>query len=250
MKIRELLDIVANLADTHNIHTPYIVGGIPRNIILDVLNNLHDIDLTTGYDDVHQLADLLASYLGVEAKLMKDGHKKIVYEGISIDFSSNFKYENISEILAKVGIKDPDELTKETYSRDFTVNTLLLPLDFSRVIDLTGKGIDDVQAKIIRCPVDPDLAMKESPIRMLRSFYYAAKYDLKVSDDVIEAVKRNLVLLKQVNRHYAGEKINEILRFKPEMLEQLIEVGITKVVPLTKDLSRALIKSKRLLDVI
>lgn len=246
VKLREVLNVLQRVADEYEINTPYIVGGIPRNVILNILNNLNDVDITTGSEDIHRLADLFAHQLGVEAKILKDGHKKVIYEGISIDFSSNFRYDNIDEILDSLGVANITDLKRETFSRDFTINTLLLPLDFSQIIDLTGKGVDDVRSKLIRCPVDCALAFTSSPIRMLRAFYYGAKYGLVIDDSVKNAVVEHLDLFKEIDRQYASEKINQIIKMKPEMIDEMVELGVLQHIPLTKELSDFLIRKKKL----
>jgi len=246
MKLAEILNVLQGVADQNGLSKPYVVGGIPRNIILDILDNLNDVDITTGSADIDELADLFAEALGVEAKVLKDGHKKVIFEGISIDFSSNFMYPNIDEMLSDMGVTEINDLARETYSRDFTVNTLLTPLDFSSIIDLTGKGVSDVNERLLRCPVDCNLAFKHSPIRIIRAFYYSAKYDLALSGDVQKAVVNNLDLLAGVSKQYMGDKVNKIVEMKPSVLSTMIELGVLHKVPMTKELSKALIKNRQI----
>lgn len=250
MTLKELLQILGEVAVQNGINPPYIVGGIPRDIILDKLTKVNDIDITTGNEDVHRLANLFAQKLGVEAKTMKDGHKKVVYDGISVDFSSNFTYDNIDDILRGMRVEEINGLVRETYSRDFTANTLLIPLDFSRVIDITGKGIEDVRGKILRCPVRCGLAFEASPMRIIRAFYYSAKHDFKIPENMRHTIANNLELLKEVDDKYKSDKISEVLRDEPKMINDLIELGVLQHVPLTKEISRMLIDQKRLTEVL
>ena len=163
---------------------------------------------------------------------------------------SSFMYPNIDDILEDMGIDEVNDLTRETFSRDFTVNTLLTPLDFSRIIDLTGNGVSDVRSRLLRCPVDCDLAFKHSPIRMIRAFYYSARYDLTISDEIKKGVANNLDLLKNVSRKYMADKVNKIIETKPKVLDDMIELGVLSKVPMTKELSKVLIKNKQLSTVI
>lgn len=250
MALRELLQILGETAKLNKLRTPYIVGGIPRDILLDSLEDLHDVDITTGSEDINKLAELFAQKLGTTSKEMKDGHHKVIKDGIAFDFSSNFQYENIDDLLAKRGMFRPSNLMRETYSRDFTVNTLLVPLNFSQIFDLTGMGKNDIESKILRCPADCDASFKASPIRIIRAFYYSAKYGFKISDDIKEAIKNNLDLIPGIEKRYVMEKINYVIDKNPDMLNEMIELGVISKVPMTKDLSRALIKAKKLLGVI
>lgn len=250
MALKDLLKILGDVAKQNSIHVPYVVGGIPRDMVLDKIVNLNDIDITTGYDDIHRLADLFAKRLNVSPKIFKDGHKKITYDKYTFDFSSNFIDPDIINILSSIKIKTNNYLIKETYSRDFTINTLLVPLDFSTIIDITKKGLDDCNNKILRCPIDPVLTIKASPNRIIRTIYYAAKYDLTIDPSLTDAIKNNSILLKEVSPKYSTEKISQSLDLKPELLDTIIEIGILHHIPLTTNISDKLIKAKKLLEVI
>lgn len=250
MALKDLLDLLSEIAKENRLRTPYIVGGIPRDLLLGQLTEVNDVDITTGSEDVAELAQKFAEKTGSSVKTLKDGHKKVVANGISFDFSSNFKYDQIGDLLARRGMFAPSDLMEETYSRDFTINSLLMPLNFSTVFDLTGMGRRDLERGIIRSPLNSEVSFKGSPIRIIRAFLYSAKYGFEISDEIKEAVKKNVGLLREVDRRYASEKVNEILRMKPEMIDQLMDLGIMSYLPLTKDLSKHLIKNKKLLKVL
>src|SRR3990172_1319539 len=173
MNLRELLDIIHAVATDNGIRVPYIVGGVPRDIFMGLMDGLNDIDLTNGESSISVLADLVGKRFGVEPATLSDGHKKVRMERFSIDFSTNQIYDNIDVLLHKRNVSTINGMVRETYSRDFTINTLMVPLDFSKIIDLTAMGKFDVQHKIIRCPVDSEVTIKASPNRIIRAFYYA-----------------------------------------------------------------------------
>jgi tRNA nucleotidyltransferase/poly(A) polymerase len=212
--------------------------------LLERVGDVHDIDITTGSQDVDVLAELFAEKLGVKVKDLAD-HKQVQVGDVTFDFSSNFIYDNIEEH----GITGGD-LEKETYSRDFTINSLLLPLDFARVVDPTNQGLKDLANGVLDCPIDCNLSFSASPNRMLRAFYYKAKYDLDFSDNVLGAIKNNLELLKEINVRYASGLINDIIREKPDMIDELIELGVLQKLPMTKYLTKVLLKKRKILDVI
>ena len=245
MNLKEILSILNEVAKENKIHTPYIVGGVPRNILLGKFNALNDVDITTGYDDVHSLADLFAKKLGLAPRVFEDGHRKVYVEHFQIDFSSHA----VSEHLGPKA-KGMSAIEKDAYSRDFTVNALFIPLDFSDIIDPTGKGVSDIHERKLNTPIDSAQVFRDSPNRIIRAFYYAAKYDLKISDEIKAAIKSNLDLLDTVKGRYSGKSIAAALREKPELLDDLIETGVLSHIPLTKDIVDILIKEKKLNKVI
>jgi tRNA nucleotidyltransferase/poly(A) polymerase len=250
MNLKELLSVVGKVASENGIREPYIVGGVPRDIALGLLDSINDIDLTNGEKDISRLADLVAARLGVEPIVLSDGHKKIRFERFSIDFSTNQIYEGIDQLLMARGLSVASNLLRETYCRDFTINTLLLPLDFSKIIDLTAMGKYDVEHRILRCPVDAAVAIEASPNRIIRAFYYAAKYSMKIDDSLKNAIRNNLNLLDKVKPKYSSDKLTEAIRFNPEIVNDLIELGVLQKIKLTKEMTDALIKAKRLADIL
>lgn len=250
MNLRELLALIHDVSEKNGIRVPYIVGGVPRDIVMGLVEGLNDIDLTNGEASIATLADLVGARLGIEPTTLSDGHKKIRVDRFSIDFSTNQIYDNIDSLLSKRGITVINGMVRETFSRDFTINTLMIPLDFSKIIDLTAMGNFDISHKIIRCPVDPVVAIRESPNRIIRAFYYSAKYGMRIDDQLKSAIKNNLDLISKVKPKYASDKLSVAIKYNAGIIDDLIEMGVLQKVRLTKDMTDQLIKAKRLADII
>jgi tRNA nucleotidyltransferase/poly(A) polymerase len=249
LTLEELLQILAVTAKEQGTATPYIVGGVPRNIVLDQLDEIKDIDITTGDSDVNVLAEAFA--LKLKKSLRTTGkHKSLIYGGVSFDFSTNFVYGNIEELVKEHNVKNPNDLTQETYSRDFTTNTLLLDLDLKSITDITGHGRLDTLNKILRCPVDCSTSFAHDPKRMLRAFHMRASYGFRLSDEVKDAIMKNASLLKTIKPQYSSQMLNNIARKNPDVLDELIEMGIMKDLPLTKYITEVLLSKRKILDVL
>ncbi len=250
MSLKEILAVVSQVAAEHGIREPMIVGGIPRDISLGSLGHLNDVDLTNGEANIAQLADLVAAKLGVVPTTLADGHKKVRFDKYSFDFSTNYIYDGIDQLLAARGIKTINNLIRETYSRDFTINTLMTPLDFSKIIDLTAMGKFDLDHKVIRCPIDPVVAITASPNRIIRAFYYAAKFGMQIDVNLKAAIRSNLHLLEQVKPRYASDKLTEAMRFDKGIIDELIESGVLSKLKLSKEMTDELIRSRKISEVI
>jgi poly(A) polymerase len=63
---------------------------------------------------------------------------------------------------------------EDAFRRDFTVNALFYDIGTFSIIDYVG-GLDDLDARVIRCIGDPEVRFLEDPVRMLRAVVLGAR---------------------------------------------------------------------------
>ena len=158
--IKEVLLTIEKIAKERGHSRPFICGGVPRDKVLNNVGRIKDIDITTGDSTVHDLAKDVVGYYrnrNPEFKIHNDGHSEMNLDGLKIDFSSNFVMPNISNILKRHGLKNPTPMQKEMYSRDFTINALIMTMDMVEIKDPIGLGLIDANQKMIRtCFSNPE----------------------------------------------------------------------------------------------
>jgi len=114
MKLRELLSQMKEVQTEIGASEPYICGGTPRDRYLKHLENISDIDITTGDKTVdylsQQFAEKLRKKYNLSRKTMPDGHSTIFIGNLKLDFSSNFNVPGIDPILQKMGIAKPTNM--------------------------------------------------------------------------------------------------------------------------------------------
>jgi len=251
MNVDEILSGVEKVADRLKLSQPFIVGGVPRDRLLGkrgTKSQIKDVDITTGDKDSVKLAEAVGRYFpDSNLRTYDDGHSSIDVEGLHIDFSSNFKAPGVEDELKKMGVSNVDDMKLEIYSRDFTINTLLESLDFRSIYDLTGEGVGDLQAGLIKCPIDPAITIGVDPRRILRAIRFAIKYDFKLDDGLKSAMRANRKKIQNLPQKFVQDKMNEIVLMDADKgIEMLIEYKLLPLVPLTKTISDILIQ-KRLL---
>ena len=79
---------------------------------------------------------------------------------------------------------------EDAFRRDFTVNSLFYNPQTFRVIDYAG-GVDDLTARLIRTIGDPELRMREDPVRMMRAVRFAAKLGFEIEPATLAAIERH-----------------------------------------------------------
>ena len=77
---------------------------------------------------------------------------------------------------------------EDCYRRDFTVNALYQNISTGEMIDITGKGLDDIREKIIRTPSDPMVKFDEDPLRILRCIRFAARFGWDIAPETYKAM--------------------------------------------------------------
>lgn len=248
MRFDELLDALARLAKEKGLPDPFLVGGYPRDRALGLLpSQVKDIDVTTGDNSITALA-MAASHEWPTAHFQsfEDGHSALAFKNIKVDFSNNFNLPGIDDQLQELGIDKPSALRKELFSRDFTVNCLLQPLDLSKdTLDLTGKGKDDLKNRILRTPVDAELTIGHDPRRILRAAKMSLKFGFEVDESLAEAMVKYRGAVSDLPFSHVKKQVNQMLRMDPrKAIETLSKYKLLPMLPISKLMAMELAKHR------
>ncbi|MGH7917715.1 MAG: polynucleotide adenylyltransferase PcnB, partial [Candidatus Binataceae bacterium] len=78
---------------------------------------------------------------------------------------------------------------EDAFRRDFTINALFYDPRTFHVIDYAG-GVADLGARLIRTVGEPEIRMREDPVRMLRAVRFAGKLDFAIEPATHAAIMR------------------------------------------------------------
>jgi tRNA nucleotidyltransferase (CCA-adding enzyme) len=98
--------------------------------------------------------------------------------------------------------------------RDFTVNALFYNVNERRVEDLTGRGLADLRAGLIRTPRPPRETLLDDPLRALRAVRFAARFGFELDGELVEAAASAEVraaLGAKVSRERVGAELDGML---------------------------------------
>lgn len=224
----------------------FIVGGAVRDHFLFPNSVPSDLDLTSGNKKIYKLGyDLSKKFPGVDYLLHDDGHAALVFENFRIDFSNNFTSRSVYNWLIKRE-KNISSLKHEMFSRDFTMNTLLMDLKRTTIWDMAD-GIRDINAKIIRCPVHPLITLLDDPKRMLRAVKYSIKFGFVINEAEEKVIKKYASKVRDLPINYVKKIVGEILELNQEEgIKKLYELNLLKNIPLTKKLTEVLTENREL----
>jgi len=244
MKIIEILELINSVADNKGLSTPYIVGGLARDKLMNNISEIHDIDITTGDEGIHHLAREFANKLDSKKSeyiLNQDGHARVMVGDLKIDFSSNFKNPGIVRMLREMGINNPSEMEKELYSRDFNCNTLLLDLDLQSIHDETKKAIPDIKNKVISTCLDEDITLRYNKNRWVRAIYLSSKLGFSIDPKIISWVQNNERAIEVTSQQYVVKKIKKALEYNfQNTVDVITEMNIWKNIPYIQGLEKYL----------
>ena len=117
------------------------------------------------------------------------------------------------------------ELKDDVERRDFTVNSLLKDLSTGEILDLTGMGKADIQAGIIRTPLNPDKIFTDDPLRMLRAVRFAVKYNWKLPMFMMRGLKKNASQLQNISQERIRDELNKMLvTSSPDKAVKLLKI--------------------------
>ena len=116
-------------------------------------------------------------------------------------------------------------LADDVERRDFTVNSLLKDLSTGEILDLTGKGKDDIKAGIVRTPLDPDKIFTDDPLRMLRAVRFTMKYNWHMPMFMLRGLKKNASQLQNISEERIRDELNKMLMTgSPDRAIKLLKV--------------------------
>ncbi len=239
MKLRELLQELKRVQGDIGASPAKICGGVARDKKMGHLENIADLDITTGDKTVDYLSQEFAIGLrkkyNVTRKTMEDGHSTVFIGNLKVDFSSNFMVHNIDNILRQMGIEDPTNMQREMFSRDFTCNALLMELDLKTISDPTGRGFKDISERTIRTCLAPEITLTSNRNRVIRAIYLACKLDFDIDDSIINYVIKNPQTVKISTEKSMTEKLNEAFTRNGEKAAALItKMNLWSYIPISE----------------
>lgn len=120
-------------------------------------------------------------------------------------------------------------LTEDLKRRDFTINAMAYSRD-TGLVDEFG-GIDDLNARVIRCVGRPEDRFTEDALRILRAVRFAAQLDFSIEEDTFAAVCALAPNLHKVSRERVQAELTKLLlSAHPEKIAMTAETGIDQFV--------------------
>ncbi len=185
---QSLLDAAGKLGAELDLET-FVVGGYVRDLLMG--RDTQDIDLMVTGNGI-AFAKELAHRLGVERVVAYEqfGTALIPLQETQVEVASA-RTETYDPHSRKPAV-EPGTVQTDMSRRDFTVNALAVSLrgeSYGELVDPHG-GIQDIECRLLRTPLDPDTTFSDDPLRMLRAARFAAQLRFEVIPECLESIAR------------------------------------------------------------
>ncbi len=207
---QEIIRTIAEAAAEMN-KPAYIVGGWVRDILLGRPGK--DIDVVVAGSGI-ELASRVAEKTDKKGRFQvfkNFGTAMLRYRSWEIEFVGARK-ESYRADSRKPVVED-GSLDDDMRRRDFTINAMAVSLnkkDFGTLLD-PFQGIRDLEEKMIRTPLDPDITYSDDPLRMMRAIRFATQLHFEIAPESFEAIRQNAERLNIVSVERVMEEFNKIM---------------------------------------
>ena len=174
---KQIFQIVSEEAQKLGVRA-YVIGGYVRDSLLG--RPCKDIDVVVEGSGI-ALAEQVANRLKTKVSVFKRfGTAMLKKWGVEVEFVGARKESYRSD--SRNPIVETGTLEEDQKRRDFTINAMSFSLqteDFGKLIDPFG-GEQDLEAKLIRTPLDPDITYSDDPLRMIRAIRFATQLQFQI----------------------------------------------------------------------
>lgn len=207
----------------------YVIGGYVRDLLLHRPSK--DIDVVVHGSGI-ALAEKAAERLGgLHVSVFKNfGTAMFRYKGMEVEFvgarRESYRADSRKPIVEEGSIDDDQK------RRDFTINALAISLnraDYGELIDPFG-GVEHLEQRIIRTPLEPGITFSDDPLRMMRAVRFASQLNFRIEENTLRALSECAFRLPIISMERIMDEFNKIM-LSPEPskgISLLEETGLLK----------------------
>lgn len=206
-----IFEVVSQASEALGLES-YVIGGFVRDFFLN-RDFKKDIDFVTVGSGI-KLAQKVSEFLPNKPKVQvfkNYGTAMFRYKDMDIEFvgarRESYNFDSRKPIVENGSLEDDQN------RRDFTINALALSLNkknYGELLDPFG-GLQDLENKLIKTPLDADITYSDDPLRMMRAIRFASQLHFEIEQDSLKAISRNKERIKIISGERIVEELNKIL---------------------------------------
>ena len=221
---KKIFDFLADVKRQFGLDVEFrVAGGWVRDKLMGKESD--DIDIAISNMTGAELASYIKKHpqarqvMGKDYTVPVNPEKSKHLETVAVElFGNKIDFVNLrSETYGDTRVPTMEMGTPETDAqrRDLTINSLFYNIETGKVEDYVG-GLEDMNNKVLRTPMDPVQTFKDDPLRMLRAVRFKSRFpDFQVAPELVEAMKD-----PQVQEAYRSKVSPE--RAGPEIMKTMV----------------------------
>lgn len=207
----KIFEVISKASQELNIES-YVIGGFVRDLILkrDFKKDIDIVAVGSGIELALKVSELLPKKPKVQV-FKTYGTAMLRFEDTEIEFvgarKESYTHDSRNPIVENGTLEDDQN------RRDFTINALALSLsenNFGELLDPFG-GLTDIENKILKTPLDPDITFSDDPLRMLRAIRFATQLNFDIEENSFQSIAKNAERIKIISGERIVDELNKIL---------------------------------------
>ncbi len=207
----KIFEIISQASQELNVES-YVIGGFVRDLLLN-RDSKKDIDVVavgSGIELALKVSELLPKQPKVQV-FKTYGTAMLRFEDTEIEFvgarKESYHFESRNPVVENGTLQDDQN------RRDLTINALALSLNKDTFGDLSDPfdGLTDLENKIIKTPLDPDITFSDDPLRMLRAIRFANQLGFEIEENSLKSITKNAERINIISGERIVDELNKIL---------------------------------------
>ncbi len=227
----KIFSAIRDIAQEENMPA-FVIGGFVRDCILG--RDTHDIDIVvqgSGIEFARKFARSLGENIPVSI-FRNFGTAMVKYQEGEIEFVGARK-ESYRRDSRKPVVED-GTLEDDQNRRDFTINAMAISLNKDNYGELVDpfNGLNDIENKVLKTPLEPAQTFSDDPLRMMRAIRFASELGFTIDEETLEGIKQSAFRISIVSKERITDELNKILLIaKPSVgLILLDETGLMPII--------------------
>jgi poly(A) polymerase len=196
---------------TENNLQGYVIGGYVRDMLLK--RQSKDIDIVVVGSGI-ELAKSVAKRLGKKGRISvykNFGTAMLRYDDLDLEFVGARKESYNTD--SRNPVVENGTLEDDMNRRDFTINAMAISLSKESYGELLDpfNGRADLEKKLIRTPLDPDITYSDDPLRMMRAIRFSTQLGFTIEKPSLEAIQHNCDRISIISGERIIDELNKIV---------------------------------------
>jgi len=207
----KIFQVISEASASLNVES-YVIGGFVRDLLLkrDFKKDIDVVAVGSGIELALKVSEMLPKKPKVQV-FKTYGTAMLRFEDTEIEFvgarKESYHFESRNPVVENGTLEDDQN------RRDFTINALALSLNSTNFGDLIDpfNGLEALENKTIKTPLDPDITFSDDPLRMMRGIRFASQLNFEIEAESLKAIERNKERIKIISGERIVDELNKIL---------------------------------------